>query len=137
MTTSVSSATSSSLASALSSAVSSTSSSSSSLVSEDTFLKLLVTQLQNQDPLNPQDSSQFVSQLASFSSLEQMTTMSATMETVLETSITNVLGKTATVVDSSGNKVSGTVDGIVYYSDGPAVTINGTDYPYSEVQNVS
>jgi flagellar basal-body rod modification protein FlgD len=39
---------------------------------EDTFLKLLVSQLQNQDPLNPADSTQFVGQLAQFSSLEQL-----------------------------------------------------------------
>lgn len=38
----------------------------------NTFLKLLVTQMQNQDPLNPTDSTQFVSQLAQFSELEQM-----------------------------------------------------------------
>ncbi|MBI1358345.1 MAG: hypothetical protein GC160_28755 [Acidobacteria bacterium] len=37
-----------------------------------TFLLLLVTQMKNQDPLNPQDPTQFVSQLADFSSLEQL-----------------------------------------------------------------
>ena len=136
MTTAVS-GTSSSTSSALSSAVSSYTSSSSDLVSQDTFLKLLVTQLENQDPLNPQDSSQFVSQLASFSALEQMTSMNTTMETVLETSITGVIGKSVTIVDSSGNEVTGTVSGITYYADGPAVKVDGTDYPYSEVQNVS
>ena len=136
MSTSVSTV-SSTTASALSEAVSSTTSSSSSLISQDTFLKLLVTQLKNQDPLSPQDSSQFVSQLASFSSLEQMTSMNSTLETVLETSITGVIGKTVTLVDSNGNKVSGSVTGIVYYADGPAVTVDGTDYPYSQVQDVS
>lgn len=106
-------------------------------MSEDTFLKLLVTQLENQDPLNPQDSAQFVSQLASFSALEQMSAMSDTMETVLETSITNMIGKTVTVLDSDGNAVSGTVDGITYYADGPAVSVDGTDYLFTSVQNVS
>jgi flagellar basal-body rod modification protein FlgD len=42
------------------------------LASESTFLKLLVSQLQNQDPLNPADSTQFVSQLTSYSQLEQL-----------------------------------------------------------------
>ncbi len=42
------------------------------LASESTFLTLLVSQLQNQDPLNPADSTEFVSQLTSYSQLEQL-----------------------------------------------------------------
>jgi flagellar basal-body rod modification protein FlgD len=44
----------------------------SKLANEQTFLKLLVAQIKNQNPLNPTDSVQFVSQLAQFSQLEQM-----------------------------------------------------------------
>jgi flagellar basal-body rod modification protein FlgD len=43
-----------------------------SLASEDTFLKLLVSQIQNQDPLNPTDGMQFLTQLTGFSQLEQL-----------------------------------------------------------------
>jgi flagellar basal-body rod modification protein FlgD len=46
--------------------------SSNSLTSEDAFLKLLVTQIQHQDPLNPADGVQFLTQLTSFSQLEQL-----------------------------------------------------------------
>ncbi len=42
------------------------------LASESTFMTLLVSQLQNQDPLNPTDSTEFVSQLTSYSQLEQL-----------------------------------------------------------------
>lgn len=42
------------------------------LANEQTFLTLLVKQIQNQDPLNPADGTQFVAQLAQFSSLEQL-----------------------------------------------------------------
>src|SRR5213080_3861553 len=42
------------------------------LANKDTFLKLLVAQIRNQDPMNPQDGLQFVSQLAQFSELEQI-----------------------------------------------------------------
>ena len=42
------------------------------LASEETFLKLMIAQLQNQDPLKPVDSTQFVTQLAQYSSLEQL-----------------------------------------------------------------
>src|SRR5271157_2576778 len=113
----------SSISSALSSAISSTSgSNNNSFVSQNTFLTLLITQLKNQDPLNPQDSSQFVSQLASFSSLEQMTEVNTKMESVLENSVVSMIGKTVTVADSTTQSgyVQGTVQGIVYYSDGPA-----------------
>lgn len=42
------------------------------LVSQDAFLQLLVAQIKNQDPLNPADGTQFLSQLAQFSELEQL-----------------------------------------------------------------
>jgi flagellar basal-body rod modification protein FlgD len=42
------------------------------LANESTFLTLLVSQLQNQDPLNPTDSNQFVTQLTGYSQLEQL-----------------------------------------------------------------
>ncbi len=49
-----------------------TSPTSATTPNQATFLKLLVTQIQNQDPLNPSDSTQFLTQLAQFSELEQM-----------------------------------------------------------------
>ena len=57
-------------------------SASDNLVNEQTFLKLLVAQLQNQDPLQPQDGSQFVAQLAQFSSLEQEVQMRTDLDSI-------------------------------------------------------
>jgi flagellar basal-body rod modification protein FlgD len=116
-----------------------TGSSSSQLVSEQAFLQLLITQLQNQDPLSPADPTQFVSQLASFSSLEQITQLNTNMTQVLDNSVTSLIGKTVTVTDpsSSTGLTQGTVSGIVYYSNGPAVQINGNNYAMSDIQNVS
>jgi len=48
----------------------------------DAFLKLLVTQLQHQDPTKPQDDAQFIQQLATFSSLEKLSEMSASLQTI-------------------------------------------------------
>ena len=104
--------------------------------SQETFLHLLVTQLKNQDPLNPQDSHEFVAELAQFSSLEQMANMNKSISTVLELSVTGLIGRTVTVLDPQGNVVTGTVEGITYYADGPAVSVGGMDYPFSSVQNV-
>jgi flagellar basal-body rod modification protein FlgD len=56
-----------------------------SLANTDTFLKLLVAQLQNQDPLNPSDSMQFVSQLAQFSELEQVIAIRSDVDTLNST----------------------------------------------------
>lgn len=58
---------------------------------KDDFLRLLVTQLQNQDPLNPTDSTEFVSQLAQFSSLEQLSSVNDNLKVIqlFEQSINN------------------------------------------------
>ena len=52
-------------------------------VNADTFLTLLVAQLKNQDPLNPQDGTQFVAQLAQFNSLEQLISINQRLGQVL------------------------------------------------------
>ena len=71
--------------SAIGAATSSTSglySTGSQTLGKDDFLKLLVTQLQNQDPMNPTDSTAFVAQLAQFSSLEQMSNVNDNLKVV-------------------------------------------------------
>ena len=50
---------------------------------KDAFLQILITQLQNQDPTQPMDDKEFISQMAQFSSLEQMQNMSTAMEKLL------------------------------------------------------
>jgi len=59
------------------------------IVSQDSFLKLLVAQIKNQDPLNPADGTQFLSQLAQFSQLEQLVGMRAEMRSANEPAATN------------------------------------------------
>lgn len=65
----------------------------SSAMGKDEFLKLLTSQLQNQDPLKPMDNEQFVSQLAQFSSLEQMQNMNASLSSniLINQSVNNQL----------------------------------------------
>lgn len=70
-------------------------------VSEDEFLRLLVAQLQNQDPLTPQDGTEFVAQLAQFASLEQaaqtnerLAALEATQAANLRAGFANLVGRT-------------------------------------------
>jgi|BarGraIncu00222A_1022003.scaffolds.fasta_scaffold341055_1 flagellar basal-body rod modification protein FlgD len=74
--------------------------SSSALGKEQVFLQLLVAQIKNQDPLNPTDGTQFMSQLAQFSSLEQLISLNTTVGNIGTT-----LGVTSdgSQTSSSGN----------------------------------
>lgn len=65
------------------------------LANEGTFLKLLVAQLQNQDPLQPQDGTQFVTQLAQFSGLEQNLAMRSDLDAI-KTQVVGSANKTTT-----------------------------------------
>jgi flagellar basal-body rod modification protein FlgD len=66
-----------------------------STMGQDAFLKLLVAQLQNQDPTSPTDNSAFIAQLATFSSLEQLTQISKQVS-----SINTLLAGGATTADT-------------------------------------
>lgn len=67
-----------------------------SSLGKDDFLKILIAQLQHQDPLNPMEDREFISQMANFSSLEQMVNMSNMMSKFIEsqTSTSEKLGST-------------------------------------------
>ena len=74
---------------------------------KDDFLKLLVAQLKNQDPLAPQDNTQFVAQLAQFSSLEaamgtntRLDSITSQNQGLANTQVVSLVGKTATVKGS-------------------------------------
>jgi flagellar basal-body rod modification protein FlgD len=56
-------------------------------IQKDEFLKLLVAQLQNQDPMNPVDNQQFLAQLATFSSLEQLISINDGVTKLAEVSV--------------------------------------------------
>jgi flagellar basal-body rod modification protein FlgD len=106
---------------------------------KDDFLKLLVAQMQNQDPLNPMDNKDSIAQLASFSSLEQMTNIATAMNT-LSQSMTNfsqqssltqgagMIGKWVSGVDTDGETtIEGTVESVKWLDGDPKLQIRKTD----------
>lgn len=60
---------------------------------KDEFMKILMTQLQNQDPLDPMDDKEFISQMATFSSLEQMMNMSKSIDTLVQSQMVSPVVK--------------------------------------------
>ena len=94
------------------SAVNSQTTNSNSVLGKDDFLQLLITQLKNQDPLNPTDGTEFASQLAQFSSLEQLTNLNDAIQQNMNNSYyltqsinnslaSNLVGKNVTVLSDS------------------------------------
>ncbi len=75
---------------------------------EQMFLKLLVSQIQNQDPTNPMDSTQFVGQLAQFSELEQLIAMRGDMDKVAATAPSATSSTTANSNSSTTGSNSAT-----------------------------
>ncbi len=94
---------------------------------ENDFLKLMMDQLQAQDPLNPSDPTQFLSELAQFTSLEQQTNIATTAATSAtqqaNASALALLGHTVSYTDASGVAQSGTVTKVDFSASGPTLTI--------------
>lgn len=95
------------------------------------FLRLLITQLKNQDPTKPMDSTQFVAQLATFSQVEQNISTNAKLDSLLTASSLTiadaVIGRPIASPDGS---VIGIVDTVRITSDGPIATLtDGTELP--------
>ena len=97
---------------------------------QDAFLKLLVAQMQNQDPTSPQDSGQMMSQLASFSQVSQLQqlTASTTALTLGQdfSSAVAMIGKNVTYSKADGTQTSGVVSAVKSDPQGALLEI-GTD----------
>lgn len=90
-------------------ASSTTKKNSSNGLGKDDFLKMLVTQLQNQDPLKPMDDTSFIAQMAQFSSLEQMQNMN---NATLATQANGMIGNKVTWTNDENEVFNGVVSGV-------------------------
>ncbi len=111
---------------------------------KDAFLKLLIAELSNQDPLNPMEDREFISQMATFSSLEQMQNMNKTLESMADAnkfSAVSYIGKAVSFVQGEGEdaqQVAAIVNSI-WFDDAKGTILNTTlgEVPLSAVDAVS
>jgi flagellar basal-body rod modification protein FlgD len=107
---------------------------------QNDFLKLLVTQMTSQDPLNPTKDTDFIAQMAQFSSLEQTKTLTRDMASMSAdqkfSQVTGLIGRTVTLQQDK-TLVQGTVSGVLMDAGTPKLVVNGVAYDMSQVVSVT
>lgn len=108
---------------------------------KEDFLRLLIVQLEHQDPTSPLDDREFIAQMAQFSALEQMTEMNKTLANLIVNSkVTlsySLLGREVEVFDRmSGASHRGTVSEVTFETGGPAISFNGVTYSIDDITRV-
>jgi flagellar basal-body rod modification protein FlgD len=115
---------------------------------KDSFMQLLVTQLQNQDPLQPTANDEFVAQLAQFSSLEQMEGVNENLVAlaILQqgnallgqlTSSSGLIGQQVQYTDpTNGESMVGVVESVKIENDTAVLKVGGTSVPLNAVTEV-
>jgi flagellar basal-body rod modification protein FlgD len=114
----------------------------SQTLSEQDFLNLLVTQMTQQDPLNPMTNEDLLSQMVQFSTLQSNTTTQtdlSQMQTGQAFSEANsLIGRQVNLqVDASGNTAQGVVSGVDVSSGTPQIIVNGQSFNLGQVLSVT
>jgi flagellar basal-body rod modification protein FlgD len=103
--------------------------SASSGLGKDTFLKLLVAQMRQQNPMEPTDDKEMIAQMTQFSMLEQITNMATANADLAAASrmsqAVTLLGRTVTYLDSDGATQTGTVEQVAVVDGAPSLTVGG------------
>jgi len=110
-----------------SNSTSSTTTTSSNTVDYNTFLQLLIAEMKNQDPTNPMDTSQYMSQFAQLSSVEQAMQTNTKLDSLLSSQSLSqadgLIGKNVSFTDSTGATFTGKVSSISINSNGSVATL--------------
>lgn len=118
-------------------------------VDQQAFLNLLVTQLRNQDPLEPTDNEQFLAQLATFTQLEESQAQGRTLNSLLELQAAqltlgglsqgaSLVGKNVSYIDpSNGREGSGLVESVTFDQGGIMVEVGGRSIPAGNIVSIS
>lgn len=107
---------------------------------QDDFLKILLTQLTFQDPLEPMDNQEFVAQMAQFTTLEQANQTNEKIDTLLSIESANqsldLLNKTVEVVSSNGTEV-GDITTVTFEQGVPSFTVQKSNGEFLTDVNLS
>lgn len=105
---------------------------------KDDFLKLLITQMRYQDPLNPMDNNAYIAQLTQFSSLEQITNL---VQSYTTSQAFSLIGKNVTAVmpDEVGNivEVTGRVERVAIDGGSVLLVIDGKQFGLEDIREVA
>ena len=105
---------------------------------KDDFLQLLIAQLSHQDPTAPMEDTQFIAQMAQFTSLEQMTNMSTGFNKLTSlltgSEASNAVGRNVDI-EQGESTISGSISAATR-GEFPQVLVNGTWYDWSSVKTV-
>jgi flagellar basal-body rod modification protein FlgD len=107
---------------------------------KDDFMKLLMEQLKNQDPMKPMEDKEFITQLAQFSSLESIDALTEQMEALTGSQMlvqaATLIGKPATAKLTSGEVVTGTISQVKMIDGKPTAVINGKEIDTSLITTI-
>lgn len=93
-----------------------------SILGQDDFLKLMIAQLQAQDPLQPANTNEYVSELAQFTQVEQTTNLASASEM---SGAVQLIGHTVSYDNGAGEMIKGVVQSVQSGTTGPTVTVEG------------
>lgn len=109
--------------------------------SKEMFLQLMVAQLRYQDPMNPADSSEFLSQNAQFTALEKMQAVADQTAQVLAATVafgaSSLVGRQVDYTLADGTQGTGPVQGVTFGAAGPVLDVDGVDVPLASVLTVT
>ena len=110
-------------------------------LSQEEFFKIMITELTNQDPLEPLDNQEFLSQVTQLQTLETMTNLTEGIEALLLgqqlTSAGSLIGKAVTGSDLNGVEVQGIVDRVIVQGEEIVLGVGDRTLPLSGVSQVN
>jgi flagellar basal-body rod modification protein FlgD len=110
-------------------------------ISVNDFTKMLVTELQNQDPTQPMSNTDLMNQVSQIQAIESNQQLTTTLQSVAlgqsVASAGNLIGRTVSGLDSNGNKVSGTVSSASISNGSAVLNVGNSSIPLSNITQIS